>query len=1142
MNKQIYKNMKVRLFKSIQIACITMVCSTIFAFSTEAQTTTVTVQYGNEDGGTGSFSCTLPTGITNVNGELWGAGGAGAPVRACGYYKGAGTGYSLAAASGGAGGGKSSFNWGNISGAINVSVGSGGVPAAGGDNIECNGSYYLCIGYEYRECKQSGSGGTTTISRTGVSVSAGGGTGGKSAAADANGSGCDISYNSAYSAPGGSGNVGTGGVGGLGFSTRNSTTYGIGGAGGMGYSGGSGAPAATNTSANGAKSGTKGEYPGGGGSGGAASSRSGDDCKDGSGGYGANGEVLLNFSYFSPNTPVISSTLAGNNCFTSNVTLSIENNETTSGASYQWYKDNVALSGQTGISYTVTTPGVYKVGAKGPVGVSSIAFAGASKITISSTNDGSSVNGTTLNIGNAKNEQFSREITFVQQPTISIASPYQYENGTYYLFVNSKTVNLASGITANNGTLKFYASNQTTEVSSSLTITNATTEYYAQVLSVLAGCETAKHKIVVLYQNGISIWSPGNIDGSTMNDTEKTNYNDRRNWMQGTIPTSTSTVYIAAKTATGATIQHFPYLENGNTYYAQDIYLCSGAEIGNPQNLNYAHAHVQHNLGLGATTQQALSSNDINNLLFDNSYDHLQLSAALSAPPITRNKWHTFTASLKGMVSGDYTFGGVPRGFIRKFDANRVETGSAFKGNWTDTYTTNVEPLNPAEGFAVWINTYQNQQGYRETESNLNETAMGMSGRTVGLSQINGILEFPYHNNSYVLQFEQQQLAHRAHQATPNSDYSKFFSFHQDDLRLVDIGESVTRSNPTRFAFEGLSSYPIVAGTQSTVALVGNPYPSSIDFNSFLSENSGRIKNGYTLWTGGSFSTYGEISSGSVPINQYIAPGQSFLVELAMGVSSANLSFPATISIRKTSAINSSLRSDNAPSGLLNIEVSNAAGTVNTFIMQHEEGSVAIGNRDMSKILPTYNTLPEVYTLKAQTEGEMRGVATHFIPMDTEVLIPIGIATTSTGNLHFLVSGMNNFCGKISFIDMQTELENEISGLSQYVYDCDYTPAKNAKNETLACEDRFFLRISANLTGISDNLHSDLQIGVNRAESGLRFYANQNIQSIALYDMQGRLVSEKCGIHNSVYTLPCDRQIYIAKVLTEHAIRYLKVK
>ncbi|GHT76791.1 hypothetical protein FACS189463_2530 [Bacteroidia bacterium] len=1075
-------------------------CLSMVAMDLSAQTaTTVTVQYGRSDGGTGSFSCTLPNGVTNVNGVLWGAGGGGGGARTCG----ANTILSndtdcMAAGSGGGGGEKNTFNPGTISGTFSIVVGKGGNPT--GIDIECNnggdgghgtsGSTGDIIWYE--NCKTADAGGYSQVTFPSSSyVKANGGGGGKSAAADVNYNSRNLWVESQYNAPGGTGNGGSaGGAGNAGWCSFTTSGGGVnlgsggiygshGGDGGKagGTDGGTGgvAPSINRTSHT-SKPGGNGTFPGGGGAGGGAliDNWDSDGCESGDGGYGANGKVILTFSY-QVNIPSISGNAVRYLPYGQAFTFEVAS--PSSLESYQWYKNGSPYA--TGSSCVVSTDGVYTVKAKNVIS-ETVVFTGASSVTVTTNNDASSVSGTTLTVG-----------------SINEYGP---------------------------------ASNAITVI----TLPQAT---------------------------GICVWSPDYPDVGGKSDEQLTNWNDPDNWVKGAVPGATEWAYIPSYNLnTGAAIMHFPFLKNTDNAACERIYLMQGAEIGNPQFLHYDGAYFQYNLGLGGSSQSKFTTKAELDNLVDNTnpydaYDHLKFSAGLSQNhQLSRGKWHLLTAPMRGMVSGDYAFGGVPRTFIRKFDANLSNTGSTFKGNWTDYYTGNVELLAPAEGFALWINDYKDQMFYRETETGLNETAAGFTGRTVGLSQINGIFEFPYHNSSFVLEFSKHQLAHRAHKADAGSNQSTFYAYHVEDLRLVDKTEVINRGNAEYFNFDaangqangtGIVIRSITRGSQSDIALIGNPFPTTIHFDQLMIDNPGTIKNGYTLWTGAAFDSYSTAvgSSTTTGLTKYIAPGQGFLVELANGVNSATLSFnPATLSVRRTASITSTLRSEVAQKGIISIEAGNSDGGGQTFIGQSQTGQTTVSDWDMTKIITSFRSVPEVYTVKNRPDGTNLGVATNFIPGDAEMLIPIGIATTATGNLHFSLSGMDGFNAYLTFIDTQTNYENEITGWSEFNYDCAYTPSKNAANETLACENRFFVRVSSKNTALLPIDKPDLAVNVSADDSGIRFYSNYPMQSIYLYDLQGRLIAEKLNINRTVDLMQGIKyQSYIAKIMTEQGIIHTKV-
>ncbi|GHT75238.1 hypothetical protein AGMMS50262_09960 [Bacteroidia bacterium] len=1080
---------KKKLYPSIVVFCSFWLLS-MAGSNLQAQTTTTTsvqVTYGSLTGNTGTFNPTIPSGITNLQGQLWGAGGSGGAARACGYNAAGTDPYVACAASGGGGGEYNTFNFGTYAGSLTITVGQGNTGQAGDGNIECrNDKYYDNIvntydSYKSHECVQASAGAYSRVVGSST-VTANGGQGGWSSAIDANaahgyGSG-DLPSGSDASSTGGAGGTGGGGTsgsnGGAGAASQSGQSYSsTGGYGGSSPNGGAQVNM-TGGSTEGATTGNGGNFPGGGGAGGSARGRDG-GCDVGDGGSGANGQVIITFSY-SKVLPVIDGNPVRE--LTPGATFYLTVNSAASATQdYQWFKDGVEISGQTGTALEVSAPGEYTVQTKNKV-TETINFTGAVSVSLSDNNDVSSVIGTTLTVGSINEWSESAVVKVVSVPA----------------------------------------------------------------------------------ETGISVWSPNYAGHSGTNVTDSTNWFDNRNWYPGNVPTETSRVYIPSyDLVNGGQIICFPYLPAPtltDTAKCERIYIMHGAEIGNPQYLKYNGAFFQYNLGLdGPVAQTFATKTELDGFItnFPTEYDHLMLSAGMSQlHELERGQWHLLSAPMRSVLSGDYAFGGVPRTFIRKFDADTTLQGSAFKGNWTDYYTSQVVPLAAAEGFAVWINDYQDKMYYRETETGLDENAMGFgfpSSRTVGLSQINGILEFPYSDINHVLQFDKHQLAHRTH-TLDGVQRTVFYYYQMENLALRNSTEGpIQRGNPEYFNFDaangqangsGIVQYTINQGAQSSIALIGNPFPTTIDFDQFINDNPGKIKNGYTTWTGTSFDSYLQVigTGSTTTLTKYIAPGQGFLVELLSA--SAALSFnPATLSVRRTPSATSVLHSIEVPASIITIEVSNKEGSRQTFIVQNDNGQTTVSDWDMSKIITSFRAFPEVYTLKNQAEGRPLGVVNNVIPKKVEMLIPVGIATTASGKLHFSLSGMEKFDGKVIFVDAQSG-ETDISGSDLFEYNTDYTPAKNSNNEVLACENRFFIRVSSQ-TAVNSIDKSDVVVRASTGDWGIRFYSNYPIQSLALYDIQGRLIHENTTVKAFTYDVNCKGKFFVAKVVTDFGVKQLKI-
>ncbi len=371
-------NLMLFMKQTVFFAKMAVVALLISPLNLQAQNvTTVRVSYT-----TPGVDYVVPTltGTYDVTAELWGGGGGGG---------GASVGSGGGAAAGGGGGGAYAIT--NDFTPINnftIIVGGNGAGGGAGSNGNDGGDTKITYNNDY-VIAQGGKGGKGAARGGGLALSTGdGGTKGS-----VSNSGITVS----------AGTSNTDGSRGSSGSYMN-PDGGAGGQGGSGGAGGAGADFAGGicTGRNGANATNLGA-----GGGGAAAY-----CGNtGIGGTGANGKVQLTFSYKSAASPIISQEIPDNLCFENDVVLTIEDyNEM---FSYQWYKNKKPIEDATGSTYTVTSPGEYAVELISSITASSFVFDGASSVEIQTNGDGSSVVGTALNIGYAKDRKLSRSIKFV---------------------------------------------------------------------------------------------------------------------------------------------------------------------------------------------------------------------------------------------------------------------------------------------------------------------------------------------------------------------------------------------------------------------------------------------------------------------------------------------------------------------------------------------------------------------------------------------------------------------------------------------------------------------------------------------------------------------------------------------------------
>ena len=606
-----------------------------------------------------------------------------------------------------------------------------------------------------------------------------------------------------------------------------------------------------------------------------------------------------------------------------------------------------------------------------------------------------------------------------------------------------------------------------------------------------------------------------------------TNWHDLNNWEPAIIPDNTVDVYILGDASS------YPYL-TGNIIdnVCKDIFFLSGAELGRPDLLTYEKAHVQ--LNFGSETQEKS----------ENIEEHLKFSAQHSNP-IDRNRWYMLSIPLQDVVHGDLGFGGFPSVYLRKFDASKPNDATWMKGNWSDYQYMNNIPFSAAEGFIFWMNRFD--EGIPKfMESGTGLEYGSVSGEDFGLAKVNGIVELPFFEN------EAMSDAHRLHSYNSGTETSSF-KYHNGDLTLsTDEDAGLSRSNAYRFIFESDPgspnvTYPIQFSADNAMALVGNPYISTIDFEGLLTNtaNKANMKNAYQIWTGTGFAAYtgsgyaGAISGTS--IDEFIAPMQSFIIEKTdVGASTFNLTFE----IDNISVANpTNLRSSENKIDKLDIIATNDYGSVIAFIANREGGSNTFGNKDSRKLLLGISRTPEIYTLK-EYDSDMIAVGANVIQTNS-LLVPIGLATSSAGNMKLTFNGMNDYNATITFIDRIENKEINITGMSTYEYSFDYTPNKNDKGDVIPEEDRFFILFApSDMTQLDDNAMDQIMVW-NRGNVIHALSSSSNmIKQVSVYNAQGQLVYEDDNINNtscSITGLKNIPEVLIVKLVTEKGVKSIKL-
>ncbi|MBE0663684.1 MAG: T9SS type A sorting domain-containing protein [Bacteroidales bacterium] len=336
---------------------------------------------------------------------------------------------------------------------------------------------------------------------------------------------------------------------------------------------------------------------------------------------------------------------------------------------------------------------------------------------------------------------------------------------------------------------------------------------------------------------------------------------------------------------------------------------------------------------------------------------------------------------------------------------------------------------------------------------------------------------------------------------------------------LVGYPHNFEKSNPTK-VFEGVLNQGEVSVGISRQAhpddaftgfnLVGNPYPSAIDWDAVSGWGRSGLEydNGYTYWLWndaiGNYGVYINGGPGTNGATQYIAPMQGFWVRAEeTGLLTMNDSV-------RVHASQTWLKND--PAGMLRLSVTGTANNYKDeaaikFDPDHTGGGV-------TKLLSLYPNAPNIYFPR---EGKNYSISLLNSP-ESEQIVSVNFKAGTTG-LHTLKLSADKTHGQVILEDIKEGVFHDFGVFGDYVFSA----------TTSDDENRFLLHFM--LLGIEAVHDMNFQFSYN---SGSLFFHNpfNSKSQLAIYDISGRIIKHheisSKGMHQIDITL--SPGIYLVRI------------
>ncbi|MCD7974199.1 MAG: hypothetical protein LUG18_16305 [Candidatus Azobacteroides sp.] len=536
---------------------------------------------------------------------------------------------------------------------------------------------------------------------------------------------------------------------------------------------------------------------------------------------------------------------------------------------------------------------------------------------------------------------------------------------------------------------------------------------------------------------------------------------------------------------------------------------------------------IYPDLSASSTTYYEYATAQCANITFEHGgevvrTDLLDYEQAYIRKQLLSNRWYMLSAPLGDFYPGDYYIHNPNPHlddvyiYTAFFGRSNPESSSYVEGEWTGTFNTPGVKLTAGTGYAVWVDD-------KDTDINKHDPF---------------VFNFPKYDSGYTIYSWEGNVLH-THPSTRDIHH-----------RFVYEETGVWDRSGGDIEFAACASAPGVK------VIVGNPFMAHWDFAAFQGVNP--IRNYYQVLDGQgqNFSTYfdygtGSINTGNPPLDEYIAPMQSILVE-----STAAFSSLTTHVSHVASAAGVKLRSTENPSAVpaLYIDASvNGAGN-RTVVVMDKNPALSGTMENIQKVLLKDNLSFQVdsqggiirdypYPVSVYTLSPDNRMLDVQVIAEANISIPVGISTLHRGKVTLSFEGISSFPSAYEFylVDAASSFFPEAIRLEEgtcYEFE--------KESDEVFLTDRFSIKVLSSGTDIREELKKENGIRLVQEGSLLRLVSvdGEAIKGIRVSDLQGRTLFLKEGIHEKQVLLHSPSPAsgtYLVSCRTESGYRVFKV-
>ena len=316
--------------------------------------------------------------------------------------------------------------------------------------------------------------------------------------------------------------------------------------------------------------------------------------------------------------------------------------------------------------------------------------------------------------------------------------------------------------------------------------------------------------------------------------------------------------------------------------------------------------------------------------------------------------------------------------------------------------------------------------------------------------------------------------------------------------------------------------------------MIGNPYPSTIDADDFITINTSKIESSLYFWrkingdTGSAYAVYNSLGATATPSsaspNGTIQVGQGFFVKAK---SNSTISF--TNAMRVANNDNQFFRTNQVQKDRIWLNLTNGSGVFSqTLIGYLEEGSQGVDSYDAKYI----NDSPIALTSKINNEEYTIQSRPAF---DSTDVVALNFKTDVDGDYTI---ALDHFDGVFT-TEQAIYLKDNTTGNETDLKVGSYTFAATAGIDNARISLKYQRTLNVDAPEFNQN---NVRVYINNGT----LYVNSGtsvINTIKVYDIQGRLIAQQKNLKSTsatIHNLKATNQVLIVKIIDENSKEIIK--